>query len=281
MVLRRMNIEGATVHGFRSSFRDWAGNVSSFPREITGNGAGACRRRQGWASLSAKRCAGKAPQVDGSKGRILRTEDRNQRCTYTQTEVPLNGPARPVRCPLRSRLCCKSLFASLNTNFPGRTRGNRTIIWGATLSSDEFAGVFGNGLEATSFGDCGLFGLFPGNWSHGILGVLQHYPSRQQTRGGGDVRDQTKQGQPPRAHFELGVLLLALPCGLPIQHRLLANHTAGCLFVARGEAFLHADLIGAIYTSGISLSNCEKRNLLTAAWKAPYWLEEVRYPSRW
>jgi integrase len=35
MVLRRMNVENATVHGFRSSFRDWAGNVSNFPREIT------------------------------------------------------------------------------------------------------------------------------------------------------------------------------------------------------------------------------------------------------
>ena len=34
MVLRRMKVEDATVHGFRSSFRDWAGNVSSFPREI-------------------------------------------------------------------------------------------------------------------------------------------------------------------------------------------------------------------------------------------------------
>ena len=34
MVLRRMKIEDATVHGFRSSFRDWAGNVSGFPREI-------------------------------------------------------------------------------------------------------------------------------------------------------------------------------------------------------------------------------------------------------
>lgn len=34
MVLRRMEVEGATVHGFRSSFRDWAGNVSSFPREV-------------------------------------------------------------------------------------------------------------------------------------------------------------------------------------------------------------------------------------------------------
>ena len=34
MVLRRMKIEGATVHGFRSSCRDWAGNISNFPREI-------------------------------------------------------------------------------------------------------------------------------------------------------------------------------------------------------------------------------------------------------
>jgi integrase len=34
MVLRRMKIDDATVHGFRSSFRDWAGNVSSAPREV-------------------------------------------------------------------------------------------------------------------------------------------------------------------------------------------------------------------------------------------------------
>jgi integrase len=33
-VLRRMHIRAATVHGFRSAFRDWAGNVSSFPREV-------------------------------------------------------------------------------------------------------------------------------------------------------------------------------------------------------------------------------------------------------
>jgi integrase len=33
MMLRRMKAD-VTVHGFRSSFRDWAGNVSSFPREV-------------------------------------------------------------------------------------------------------------------------------------------------------------------------------------------------------------------------------------------------------
>ena len=34
MMLRRMKIENATVHGFRSSFRDWAGNETDYPREL-------------------------------------------------------------------------------------------------------------------------------------------------------------------------------------------------------------------------------------------------------
>lgn len=33
MVLRRMKVD-ATVHGFRSAFRDWAGECTAFPREI-------------------------------------------------------------------------------------------------------------------------------------------------------------------------------------------------------------------------------------------------------
>jgi integrase len=33
MVLRRMG-QRVTVHGFRSSFRDWAGNETHFPREL-------------------------------------------------------------------------------------------------------------------------------------------------------------------------------------------------------------------------------------------------------
>ncbi|UPJ53328.1 integrase arm-type DNA-binding domain-containing protein [Bradyrhizobium sp. 200] len=32
-VLRRLNVD-ATVHGFRSSFRDWAGDATDFPREL-------------------------------------------------------------------------------------------------------------------------------------------------------------------------------------------------------------------------------------------------------
>lgn len=34
MLLRRMKVSGATVHGFRSSFRDWVGETTQFPREV-------------------------------------------------------------------------------------------------------------------------------------------------------------------------------------------------------------------------------------------------------
>jgi integrase len=33
-VIERLGVEGATVHGFRSAFRDWAGNETNHPREI-------------------------------------------------------------------------------------------------------------------------------------------------------------------------------------------------------------------------------------------------------
>jgi integrase len=33
-ILRRMKADSVTVHGFRSSFRDWAGNETHFPREV-------------------------------------------------------------------------------------------------------------------------------------------------------------------------------------------------------------------------------------------------------
>ncbi|SMP37177.1 tyrosine-type recombinase/integrase [Shimia sagamensis] len=34
MLLRRMKVEGVTVHGFRSTFRDWAAEVANAPREV-------------------------------------------------------------------------------------------------------------------------------------------------------------------------------------------------------------------------------------------------------
>ena len=34
MLLRRMDHGDITVHGFRSTFRDWASEATSFPREV-------------------------------------------------------------------------------------------------------------------------------------------------------------------------------------------------------------------------------------------------------
>lgn len=34
MLMRRMKVTDATPHGFRSAFRDWCGNETSFPREV-------------------------------------------------------------------------------------------------------------------------------------------------------------------------------------------------------------------------------------------------------
>jgi integrase len=33
-VMSRLKVAGPTVHGFRSAFRDWAGNETPFPREV-------------------------------------------------------------------------------------------------------------------------------------------------------------------------------------------------------------------------------------------------------
>ncbi len=34
MLLRRMKVEGVTVHGFRSTFRDWVAETTNTPREV-------------------------------------------------------------------------------------------------------------------------------------------------------------------------------------------------------------------------------------------------------
>jgi integrase len=34
MLMRRMKVDQYTAHGFRSAFRDWAGDCTAFPREI-------------------------------------------------------------------------------------------------------------------------------------------------------------------------------------------------------------------------------------------------------
>jgi integrase len=91
MVLRRMKIDDATVHGFRSSFRDWAGNVSNFPREVVetalahviGDKAEQAYRRsdalekrrqlmEAWAAYCERKAAGNVVQIGKRKQAAVR-----------------------------------------------------------------------------------------------------------------------------------------------------------------------------------------------------------------
>jgi hypothetical protein len=92
MILRRMNINDATVHGFRSSFRDWAGNVSSFPREITETALAHVIGDK--AEQAPQRRAGEAAQAYGSVGVVLRAQDFGQCGTDSKKTRLILRPAR-------------------------------------------------------------------------------------------------------------------------------------------------------------------------------------------
>src|ERR1700730_9099058 len=77
--------------------------------------------------------------------------------------------------PLLDEECCKTLFGSLKTNFPGCGRGDRIIVRGTTATSDELTGNFGSALEGTSIGDCRLTALFAEKLLQANFGACQHY----------------------------------------------------------------------------------------------------------
>jgi hypothetical protein len=59
---------------------------------------------------------------------------------FGQGKIVLAVPA----CPFSGGLCCKTLFGSLQTNFPGCGRGDRKTIWGTTSTGAELTGNFGS-----------------------------------------------------------------------------------------------------------------------------------------
>jgi integrase len=67
-LVRAMRGAGATVHGFRSSFKDWCAERTRAFRDR----ARARGQRQGRGGLSARRHDGEAPALDGRLGGILR-----------------------------------------------------------------------------------------------------------------------------------------------------------------------------------------------------------------
>jgi integrase len=71
MVLRRMGEGNSTVHGFRSAFRDWCGEETSFTRDLR-SGTCACEPRQDGSGLPARQRSGKKAQAHGGVDLLLR-----------------------------------------------------------------------------------------------------------------------------------------------------------------------------------------------------------------
>jgi integrase len=71
MVLRRMKVDGVTVHGFRSAFRDWAAECTNFPNEVCE--AALAHVIENKAEAAYRRGdLRQAAQADGRVGHLLR-----------------------------------------------------------------------------------------------------------------------------------------------------------------------------------------------------------------
>jgi integrase len=92
MAMRRMKAAGVTVHGFRSAFRDWCGEATSFPREIA---EAALAHVAGDATERAyRRGTRKAADAHASLGRLLRAGPRRE--CHSNSDSALNRAASPT-----------------------------------------------------------------------------------------------------------------------------------------------------------------------------------------
>src|SRR5262249_58954951 len=71
------------------------------------------------------------------------------------------------------RYCCKSPFAQVTKNSPGRRRDVRVKMWGTSSPDHKLTGDLGNGTEATKIGGCRSDRLIAGNLAPSNFGVLQ------------------------------------------------------------------------------------------------------------
>jgi hypothetical protein len=85
--------------------------------------------------------------------------------------------------PLIGGFCCKSLFAQVTKNSPGRRRDVRAKMWGTSPRDHELMGDLGNGTEATKIGGCGSDRLIAGNLAPSNFGVLQQNLRRSGQQG--------------------------------------------------------------------------------------------------
>jgi hypothetical protein len=71
MLLRRLKVD-ATVHGFRSSFRDWVAEQTNVPREVAEAALAPHSREPSGGGLSPVGPIREAPRTDGRLGRFDR-----------------------------------------------------------------------------------------------------------------------------------------------------------------------------------------------------------------
>src|SRR5262249_42900463 len=76
-------------------------------------------------------------------------------------------------CPLRPRLCCKSLFALVIKNSPGRRRDFRVKMWRTSSPDDKLMGDLGNVIGATQIRGRWSNRLLAEKLSPGSFGLLQ------------------------------------------------------------------------------------------------------------
>jgi integrase len=82
-VLKRMGRDDLTAHGFRSTFRDWAGRADNLPARSGRDGLGTHDREQGRGCLPAGRPVPEAAAVNGGVGAVLRApSNSHQGCFW-------------------------------------------------------------------------------------------------------------------------------------------------------------------------------------------------------
>ena len=95
MILRRMKADGVTVHGFRSSFRDWCGEVSTFPREVAEAALAHVAGDQTERAYRRGDALEKRRSIDGGLGNLLRAEVGQRRFDCEVSSVTLGWGGLP------------------------------------------------------------------------------------------------------------------------------------------------------------------------------------------
>jgi integrase len=94
-LLERMGHADITVHGFRSSFRDYAGEVSNAPHEVCEAALAHTVRNAAEAAYRRGDMIAKAPGAHGSMGHVVRAQAHRQR----QCRQPARGGQRMSTLP--------------------------------------------------------------------------------------------------------------------------------------------------------------------------------------